>query len=234
MPTPDPSALSQPSRILQSHQLLPNHSALLVIDMQRGFLDAGASLEVPAGRALIPQIAHLMQTARRLHMPVIFTQFVYSPAVPCLRGDPFGIEHLPPAAGQPTGFGYPSGNCLIGPQASPGAESAQITAELTPNPDELVVGAHTYDKFLGTPLELALRSQQINRLLVTGVTTDICVNSTVIAAANRDFRVTVVTDGVATIEDEIQQACFKIWGRKFARLRTTAEVLAELADWGQV
>jgi nicotinamidase-related amidase len=86
----------------------------------------------------------------------------------------------------------------------------------------------TYDKFYGTPLDLALRSQDIRYLLITGVTTDICVNSTVLAAANRDYRVTVVTDGVATLWPEIQQACFDIWQRKFARLRTTDQIVEEL------
>jgi nicotinamidase-related amidase len=161
-------------------------------------------------------------------MPIIFTQFVYSTDLPCLRGDPFGIEHLPAKRGRRTGFGRPSCNCLVGSNAGSGPESAEIMSALAPLPGELVVASHVYDKFLDTPLDLALRSRQTTHLIVTGVTTDICVNSTVIAAANRDYRVTVVTDGVATIEDSIQEACFDIWRRKFARLRTTAELLAEL------
>ena len=66
--------------------------------------------------------------------------------------------------------------------------------------------------------------------LMQGVTTDICVNSTVLAAANRDYRVTVVTDGVATLWPEIQHACFDIWRREFARLKTTVEILEELSS----
>jgi nicotinamidase-related amidase len=107
-------------------------------------------------------------------------------------------------------------------------ESADVISDLAPRADELVIAGHTYDKFYGTPLELALRSRGINRVVITGVTTDVCVNCTVLSAANRNFLVTVVTDGVATLDDAIQQACFGIWGRKFARLRTAAEVLAEL------
>ena len=73
-----------------------------------------------------------------------------------------------------------------------------------------------------------LRSRGITHLLVTGITTDICVNSTVLAAANRNYRVTVVTDAVATLDDTIQAACFNIWQRKLARLCTAGQVLAEL------
>ena len=149
-------------------------------------------------------------------------------AVPCLRGDPFGPEHLPAGPGQPTGFGLPSSNCLIGPLAERGPNSAPVIPELAPRPDELVVQGHTYDKFLGTPLDLALRGRDVRCLLVTGILTDVCVNCTLLSAANRDYRVTAVADGVATLWPGPQQACIAIWRRKFARLRDTAEVLAEL------
>jgi nicotinamidase-related amidase len=215
-------------RIRQTHRCLRGQTALLVVDMQHGFLDAGASLEVPRGRALIPAIRRLMTACRAAGAPVIFTQFVYTPAVPCLRGDPFGIEHLPARPGAPTGFGLPSNNCLLAPEASDGPESAAIVPALAPLPGELVVASHVYDKFLDTPLDLALRSQGITRLIVTGVTTDVCVNCTVLAAANRDYRVTVATDGVATLDDALQAACLSIWQRKFARLRTASQLVDEL------
>jgi nicotinamidase-related amidase len=101
-------------------------------------------------------------------------------------------------------------------------------AELAPRPDELIVAGHTYDKFYGTPLDLALRSRNIRNLVITGVVTDVCVNCTVLSAANRDYRVTVVSDGVATLWPDLQEACFAIWRRKFARMRTSMEVREEL------
>jgi nicotinamidase-related amidase len=218
-------------RIDELHRLEPGRTALLVIDMQRGFLDPGAALEVPPGRAIIPNLQRLIEPCRSQGVPVVFTEFVYSSAVPCLRGEPFGPEHLPARPGEPTGFGLPSSNCLIGPVAEQGPNSADTVPELAPRPDELVVRGHTYDKFLGTPLDLALRSQDIRSLIVTGILTDVCVNCTLLSAANLNYRVTAVTDGVATLWPDLQQACFTIWRRKFARLRTTAEVVAELAAW---
>jgi ureidoacrylate peracid hydrolase len=223
-----PTKSMKQDHINRLHRCDPAHTALLVVDMQHGFLDQGASLEVPLGREIIPNIRQLMKCCRIKGVPVIFTQFVYSSAVPCLRGEPFGIEHLPAASDRPTGFGYPSNNCLIGVAAGKGAESAEIIGELAPQPDELVIPGHTYDKFYGTPLDLALRSRRITHLLVTGVTSDICVNCTILAAANRNYYVTAVKDGVATIEQNLQEACFRIWERKFARLLTTAETILEL------
>jgi ureidoacrylate peracid hydrolase len=231
MPIPDEILHTGEERIEELHRLQPGRTALLVIDMQHGFLDPGAALEVPPGRAIIPNLQGLIETCRGRRVPVIFTEFVYAPAVPCLRGDPFGREHLPAPSGAPTGFGLPSSNCLVAPIAEQGPNSADIVPELAPRPDELVVRAHTYDKFYGTPLDLALRSQDIRYLIITGVVTDVCVNSTLLSAANRDYRVTAATDGVATLWPELQSACFAIWRRKFARLKTTHEIIAEIHGW---
>src|SRR5574340_232886 len=148
-------------RIDVLHRFEPGRTALLVIDMQRGFLEPGAALEVPAGREIVPNVRRLIDACRAKGVPVVFTEFVYAAAVPCLRGDPFGIEHLPAAPAEPTGFGRPSANCLIGPGAEPGCNSADTIAELAPRADELVVRSHSYDKFLDTPLDLALRSRDI-------------------------------------------------------------------------
>jgi ureidoacrylate peracid hydrolase len=221
-------------RIDELHRCQPGRTALLVVDMQRGFLEPGATLEVPPGRDIIPAVLRLIATCRRQRVPVIFTEFVFSPAVPCLRGDPFGPEHLPAQPGQPTGLGLPSSNCLIGPAAPAGPDSAEILAELAPLPEELVVRGHTYDKFLGTPLDLTLRSRDVRYLVITGVLTDVCVNCTLLAAAVREYRVTAVTDGVATLWPHLQEACFEVWRRKFARLRTTEEVIAELDGFSAV
>ncbi|MCH7726085.1 MAG: cysteine hydrolase [Planctomycetes bacterium] len=215
-------------RIAQSHQVIPEKTALLVVDMQHGFLDPGASLEVPKGRDVVPNIASLIEGCREFNLRIAFTEFVYSTTIPCLRGDPFGWEHLPAEDGASTGFGSPSSNCLIGNEAGVGVESSATINELSPRADELVVQAHTYDKFYGTHLDLALRSWNVDRLIVTGVTTDVCVNSTILSAATRNYRVIAVTDGMATIHDHIHQSCLQIWQNKFARLATTAELLSEI------
>src|SRR5262249_58588249 len=114
--------------------------------------EAGAALEVLPGRDIIPNLRQLIQACRGNRVPVVFTEFVYSPAVACLRGDPFGPEHLPARPGEPAGFGLPSSNCLIRPLAHDGPNSAEVIPELAPHPNDVVVRGHTYDKVLGTPL----------------------------------------------------------------------------------
>jgi len=214
-------------RIDTLHEIQRDRTALLVIDMQRGFLEPGATLEVPPGRELIPHIKHLINCCREMRVPVIFTEFVYSSALPCLRGDPFGPEHLPFEGGKPTGFGHPSSNCLLGEE---GVNSPDTIPELAPVGDELVVRAHAYDKFYGTNLDYALRSRDIRYLIITGIMADICVNCTLLSASTREYRVTAVTDAITTLWPDILEACFDIWKRKFARLRTTEEITAELRN----
>ncbi len=217
--------------IEEKHRLVPGKSALLVIDMQHGFLDEGASLEVESGRAIIPAIGNLVEAFRTKDAPVIFTEFVYADNVPCLRGDPFGVEHLPAKEGEATGLGHPSSNCLIGPNAAEGVESAETVEALAPISGDLVIQGHTYDKFYGTPLDLSLRSQGITHLVATGITTDVCVSGTVISGTTRDYRVTLCTDGVASPFPDLHEAALKLLAHKFARLKTSDKLIEELASF---
>ena len=229
MPDLEEILKARQERIDQFHGCSSDDTALLVIDMQCGFVNEGASLEVAAARDIIPSIRALIDAFRATGAPVIFTEFVYSTDTPNLRGDPFGVEHLPAIEGQPTGFGFPSSNCLIGPNAGVGAESADTIDELKPLPGELVVQSHVYDKFYDTALDLALRSQGINSLVLTGVTSDVCVNSTLIAASTRNYRVTAVKDGCASPWPDLHEACFQIWEKKFARVQTADQIVREIA-----
>jgi nicotinamidase-related amidase len=147
---------------------------------------------------------------RQKGLPVAFSQFVYSPAVPLLVGD-LHPEHRPAAPGAPTGFGRPSSSCLLGDP------SVEVVPELAPAPGELAVRKHWYDAFAGTPLDGALRAQGVGALVVTGTMTDISVLATVVGAFNREYRVTVVEDGVATLWPEIQ-ATPETMRRAYARV----------------
>lgn len=148
-----------------------------------------------AARDLIPSMQTLSADFRAAEAPVVFTEFVYADNMPCLRGNPFGIEHLE-AEGAP-GYSSKSSDCLVGHNAGKGEESADTIPALQPRPEELILRGYTYDKFYGTPLDLALRSQDISHLFLTGITTDVCVNSTLIAATQRNYRVTAITDACA-------------------------------------
>jgi ureidoacrylate peracid hydrolase len=215
------------ARIQETHCMEPARTALLVIDMQRSFMDPKSSLYVPTARDILPHVKGLVEFCRGRRVPVIFTEFTSAPEVPTLRKDPFGPEHLVPQPGQPTGWGMPSGNSLVGAK---GPESPDIVDDVKPLPGEVVIHAYGLDKFYGTPLDLVLRSLDIRFLMVTGMLADLCVAATVYAASTREYRVTAITDGITTIWPDILKAVFDIFGRKLARLMTAAEAQAELAS----
>ena len=74
--------------------LEPGRTALLVVDMQRGFVEAGEAMEVPPARACVPVIRGLLDVFRAKRLPIVFTAFVYSPNVPLLSNT---HERRPPA-----------------------------------------------------------------------------------------------------------------------------------------
>jgi nicotinamidase-related amidase len=199
-------------------------TALLVVDMQRGFLDPGEALEVPTARDIVPTIRQLLEAFRAKRLPVVFSEFVYSERLPLLVGQ-LHPEHQPATPGAPTGFGRPSSNCLEG------HPSVKTVAELTPRADELVISKHGYDAFAGTPLDSALRARGITSIVITGTLTDICVLATVVGAFHREYRVTVVDDGVATLWPEIQHATLDIIGRAYGRVVSSKDVMNEVSTW---
>ena len=202
----------------------PTHTALIVVDMQRAFLEAGQAMEVPAARDIVPRIQELLAIFREKTLPVVFTEFIYSPTAPLLVGE-LHPEHRPAASGASTGFGRPSSACLEG------EENARVVPDLAPRAGELIVRKHYYDGFNGTALDGALRARGVTTLVLTGTMTDICVLATVIGGFNREYRMLVVEDGVATLWPEIQRATLDIIRRAYARVLSAKELADELARW---
>ena len=202
----------------------PGRTALVVVDMQRGFLDPGEAMEVPPARETLAVLQTLLALFRAHRMQVAFTEFVYSEETPLLVGR-LHPEHQPARPGAPRGFGLPSSSCLEG------TPSAETVPDLAPRPGELVVRKRGYDAFAGTPLDQALRARNVTSLVVAGTMTDICVLATVIGAFHREYRVTVVEDGVSTLWPEIQRATLDIIGRAYGRIATAKEIADQISSW---
>jgi len=205
-------------------KLEPGKTALLVVDMQRAFLDPGEAMDVPSARDIVPQVQTLLDLFRGKRLPVVFTEFTYSEAVPVLVGR-LHAEHRRAAPGAPRGFGKPSSSCLEG------EANVRVVPDLAPQPGELVVTKHYYDGFNGTTLDAALRARGVTHLVLTGTMTDICVLATVIGGMNREYRMTVVEDATATLWPEIQRATLDIIRRAYARVLTSKQIAEEIGRW---
>lgn len=196
-------------------------TALIVIDMQKGFLDDGAALQVPGGKSLIPAINNVIRVMRRIGAPIVFTQFVYDPRVPSLLGD-LHPEHKPPKPNLPTGLGFPSGCCLLGD------ESAEIHPDLEREPSDYVLVKQGYDSFYQTPLDDFLRLRGIDTLILTGVLTDVCVWHTASGAVHRNYRVAVLRDAVAALSPDTHRSTLNSLSWSIARVLTSHQAIAEL------
>jgi nicotinamidase-related amidase len=163
------------------------NTALLVIDMQNAFLrpehDLGLGEELALFSAAIPGCVRLVRAAREAGVPVIFARFAFLPG----GGDRQLVRGIR--------RGEPHADILAA-----GTAGAEIIEELTPRPDEAVIDKSRPSVFGGTRLEPLLSAQGIRSLVICGVTTNVCVESTARDAAHRDFDTFVVEDAVGEAE----------------------------------
>jgi len=203
-------------------------AALLIIDMQRDFLEPGgfgAALgnDVSRLQAAVAPCKAVLAAARGLGMLVIHTREGHRPdlsdAPPhkVLRGDP----------ALRIGARGPMGRILI--RGEPGHD---IIPELYPLADEPVIDKPGKGAFYQTDIELMLRNRGVDTLFVCGVTTEVCVNTTVREANDRGFRCIVLSDCCGSYFPEFHKAglaMIKAQGGIFGSVAGSESFLASLA-----
>ena len=208
---------------------LGRDTALLVIDMQRDFLDprgyaARAGLNTALLRAAIPGAQRLLHAARNRGLLVIHTR----------EGHRADLSDCPTAklqrasrAGAPIGTPGPLGRLLVR-----GEHGHGIIDELAPLAGEPVVDKPGYSAFHQTDLQQILAAQDIHELVLCGVTTEVCVHSTLRAATDLGYRCRVAGDACASADPALHQAALDmvaVEGGIFGSVHTSAE-LAEAID----
>lgn len=188
--------------------------AVLVIDMQNGFCDPAGSLpsigrRLPNMGAVVAANAELLAEARDAAVPVVYTRHVYRPDRLDVPTRVIGML--------PEGF-----SSLIR-----GSWDADVIDVLKPHESDRIIDKNRYDAFLYTDLELVLRAMGVKRLLVTGVVTSICVESTVRSAAQRDFDPYVASD-CTSAADGAHESALASMAPLFATVGTGRTLLAQL------
>jgi nicotinamidase-related amidase len=171
--------------------LRPGNTAVLVIDMQRDFCLAGGyfdsmGYDVAPMQAAIAPIQAVLAAARGTGFHVIHTR---QGKRPDLSDAPAVTRFRSKLGGAEVGVPGPLGRFLIR-----GEEGHEILAELAPEPGEPVVDKAGTGAFYGTDLELLLRGRGIVNLVFTGITTDVCVHSTMREASDRCFDGLLLSD----------------------------------------
>lgn len=178
-------------------QLRAESTAMLIIDMQRDFCDPGGYVDsmgydISSVRRIVPAIVGLRRQVREWGGHIIYTREGHRTDLsdlPALKG---WRSHR---AGAGIGTQGPMGRLLV--RGEPGWE---IISELSPAEGEPVIDKPGYGAFFATDLERILRSLGIQHLILTGVTTDVCVHSTLREAVDRSYECLVVSDACAATD----------------------------------
>ncbi len=185
-----------------THVFSPERSALLVIDMQRYFLESDSHAFIPAATGIVGNVASIIEAYRHRDLPLIFTRHANR------RGSPAGSMER-----------------WWGDVLYEDDKLSEISPALAPEPGEHVLRKSRYSAFVGTDLEDRLRRLGIERVLITGVMTHLCCETTARDAFMRDFDVFLVIDGTASKSEDLHTASLRTLADGFAMPVTTEEVL---------
>jgi len=207
----------------------PEHVALLIIDMQRDFVDPGGFGEalgndVSLLRKAIAPTARVLDAARKAGILVIHTREGHRPDLTDLAPAKKARGRLKNGIGDPG----PMGRILV-----QGEYGHDIIDDLKPGAGEPVVDKPGKGAFYATDLDTILRTRDIRQLIVCGVTTEVCVNTTVREANDRGYDCLVLADCVASYFPEFQRVALemiKAQGGIFGWVGNSADVLPALTE----
>ncbi|MEE9115682.1 MAG: isochorismatase family cysteine hydrolase, partial [Thermoplasmata archaeon] len=180
-------------------------SALLVIDMQDFFLDQTSHGYIPDSKKIIPNVQSIIESFRKQGMPVIFSWHGHK------EGEDLGME----------------GKWWADPlmETDP---LTKISDEMAVEDSDIVLQKDRYSLFHETGLYRILREREIEKVVITGVATHICCDTTARSAFMLDFEVYFVIDGTATWDEDLHLASLRTTSDAFSVPVTTKEVLEAL------
>lgn len=187
-------------------------TALIIIDMQNGFCHEDGfmnkiGLDWTTSRDAIGPVKQLAAAARAADLPVFYTRYTLNPDY----SDAGLITEIFPEIMEAKGMVRDTWD-------------AEIVDELAPEPGDRVVDKTRYSAFYDTDLEQQLRDLKTEALIVCGVTTNVCVESTVRDAFFRDIRVIVPSDATAAVTPELHEGALEDFRYSFGPVVTVAEL----------
>lgn len=192
--------------------------ALIVLDMQNAYCHQQGSLakqgfDISACHDVIGNVKRVIEVCRRNTVPVIFLYLAFEKNY---QDGGVMAHDIWPFFKEKKGL-------------LDGTWDAAIVDDLKPLPEDVVIRKTRYSGFSGTNLDYRLRYMGAETLIICGVTTDICVESTVRDAFHLGYKVVLISDGTAEIDEERYRASLKTVEYAFGKV-ITAEQLASFLD----
>jgi nicotinamidase-related amidase len=181
------------------------NTALLIIDMQNDFVLEGKPMRVAGARAVLPNIRAVLAEFRKRNLPVFHVVRVHRPDgsdVEIIRKERFRNQ----------------------PFAVAGTSGAAIIDELAPLPGEYILPKTRMSAFIGTELDLMLRSLGTTIVYIIGIQTPNCIRTTVFDAIAYNYPVVLVDDAVGAASDEVHHANVRDMANIGVRVVKTADV----------
>jgi nicotinamidase-related amidase len=193
--------------VIDKLSIEPKSTALLLMDFQRMVVDSYAVDK----EALLRRVKRLAATARTSGAMVIHVVVGFQPSYPEISGRNSIFSSLKAAGLLATGH-----------------PSAEIHPELTPQPGDTVVTKQRVSAFTGTNLDMILRSNNIETLLLAGLITQGVVLSTLRHASDMDYRAVVIADGCSDMDPEVHRVLMEKIFPFQARVATIEEIIGAL------
>jgi ureidoacrylate peracid hydrolase len=209
----------QPRARLPLARVDPATTRLLIVDVQNDFLADGGwfanhGQDVEPMRDAVVNVDRFISVARAAGVRPIFVKAIYDEK---WLSKPMLERHEL--------VGFDSHHCQSGTW---GAEFYVVR----PEPDDDVIVKHRYSAFMGTELDPLLRAQGVENLIIVGVTTNVCVESTARDGYMLDYHIVLVEDCTASYSEEPHQATLANIRRAFGRVVTAEEIVAVWREAG--
>jgi ureidoacrylate peracid hydrolase len=202
-------------------KILGPHTAVIVIDVQNDFCDdngimAKEGFDVSEAQAMADRLPPFLAIARKAGALVVFVRNVYSTDQNYYLSDVWLEQAARVRAGSYTKT----------PVCVDGSWEGDFYGDTRPEPDDARVIKHRFNAFLNTDLDTILRANGIRTLVMTGVATNVCVESTARDGFMRDYYVVFTSDGTATYAPEDHAATLRNIDRFFGEIVTLSELEA--------
>ncbi len=206
-------------RTLQQ-KVQPEHSAVLIVDVQNDFCAEGGAMhsegrDLSLVQAMVPRLVRLVDAARAARVPCIWIRNVYN-SQPNWYLSEVWLEQA---------MRRRKGLYVERPVCESGAWNGDFY-QVRPRPAEVIVTKHRYGAFEGTDLDLILRSRGIRTVIMTGVATNVCVETTARQAFLRDYYLVFTSDCTAAYSPADHEGTLRNIDQFFGQVATSAAVAA--------